>query len=227
MIVPSAILALVWGASAASTVEPRPTLLRGGRTLQTPPPPSNLRRVACGRGIDGDGGLSSCPEGDSLLANVDSLHEVRCCRDGAASGWKQKCADDHPNVFARSEIEGLCHEVSFLDAYALCGADGGRMCTAAEIFGSCAIGTGCNWDRELVWTCGEAGGACGEGSDCCSGRCGAGGECSPWPAANRAVNPGFEDSSVSPWYSNSDDAAAALTLDSSQSHSGSQSVLSV
>ena len=216
----SAILSLICHASLFSA---QAAHLRGRRALQDVVPISDLRRVACGRGADGEGGLAACPEGDSQLVAADSLHEVRCCRDGAASGWKQQCAD-RPGVYARSTLDGQCHAAIFEDARALCDAAGGRICTADEVLDSCAKGTGCNHDRELVWACAAAGAACGEGSACCSGRCGPGGQCLLWPD-NVVENPGFEGASPSPWRVASDDAGAALALDASERRAGARSVL--
>ena len=40
---------------------------------------------------------------------------------------------------------------NFAEAEAICQTAGARLCTVAELGGGCTRGTGCGFDRKLVW----------------------------------------------------------------------------
>ena len=40
---------------------------------------------------------------------------------------------------------------TFAQAEAICATAGARLCTVAELEGSCAAGSGCGFDSELIW----------------------------------------------------------------------------
>jgi len=136
------------------------------------------RAVVCGKGYD-------CAEGDGNLdiVKMNSSHKVRCCRDcvndgSCSSNWEQKCVDYAPEVYARSKKRGKCYVEDFCSAMDVC-ADvfGGRLCTPEEVLESCAKGTGCKYDKEMVWACMYEGGRCQLDEECCSGKCGGEGVC--------------------------------------------------
>ncbi len=135
--------------------------------------------MVCARGVDGPGGLRSCPEGDSKKVHKAELHEVRCCKEQEfdSGGWTSKCGDFDEWIKGRSKIDGECHSLSFWDAFRLCNDADGRLCTKEEVENSCVKGTGCSYDREQVWTCTEEGGDCTENAECCGGQCHQGGYC--------------------------------------------------
>eukprot|EP00984_Skeletonema_dohrnii_P003178 scaffold1060_cov88-Skeletonema_dohrnii-CCMP3373.AAC.1 len=62
-----------------------------------------------------------------------------------------------------------------------------RLCTPLEVENSCAKGTGCNFDKELVWACAYDGHACEADAECCgscvNGTCA--GELSPLGASGQ------------------------------------------
>ncbi|KAL7494233.1 hypothetical protein ACHAWT_008487 [Skeletonema menzelii] len=166
-------------ASPTSPPSPNPTPLPSNAptpppttaTPTNPPAPSGLKTVVCGRG-------SPCSEGNKKTVSVDELHEVRCCvnaPNGLPRWWKQKCLD-HPefgdkDLYARSKFSGVCYnEQTFSQAKAVCSEKGARLCTIKEMEAQCAKGTGCNFDREMVWACGHAGYTCSADSECC-GSC--------------------------------------------------------
>jgi hypothetical protein len=127
--------------------------------------------IFCGRG-------GGCAEGDRDIARIDEIHEVRCCREcsNCSSPWEQKCPSYDPELFALSKMDGVCKRGSFMDALDFCrNITNGRLCTPLEVQNSCAKGTGCQFDREMIWTCAYDGHLCTEDTECC-GSC-VNGEC--------------------------------------------------
>eukprot|EP00985_Skeletonema_marinoi_P017791 scaffold9851_cov214-Skeletonema_marinoi.AAC.2 len=167
--------------TTTTTTQPPPTTTT---TTQAPPttttttteaPPGDgdvYKAIVCGRGY-------GCDEGVWDDALIEELHEVRCCRDCSDGrcprAWKQKCPDEDPDVYSRSKVKGICEEATFLDAIDICDSVGGRLCTPWEVEVGCAAGTGCGFDREMVWTCMYDGHECVEDTECC-GSC-VDGEC--------------------------------------------------
>lgn len=85
-------------------------------------------------------------------ASMEDLHEVRCCSDSIMDGWEKK---DHCSVWSKSKIgngDRCISSTTFDSARAICGSQGGRLCTREEVAGGCAAATGCGFDAELVWT---------------------------------------------------------------------------
>ncbi len=138
-------------------------------------PPTSLevssKTLVCGRGDIPD---KPCEEGLTKTASVDAVHEIRCCRDcdgiNCSRPWKRKCKNFDSDLYALSKINGVCRRGTFAEAQQYCEISGGRLCTPREIENSCAKGTGCNFDRELVWTCGNPGYECTTDAECC-GTC--------------------------------------------------------
>lgn len=159
--------------STTTSTQPPPTTTTTTTTTTSTqePPDEEEKAIVCGRGY-------GCEEGDWEDAPVDSLHEVRCCRDcsgGCPRAWKQKCPDEDPDVFARSKVRGDCETATFYEAIDICDSIGGRLCTPWEIEEGCAAGTGCGFDREMVWACMYDGHECFDDAECC-GSC-VDGEC--------------------------------------------------
>eukprot|EP00039_Didymoeca_costata_P009674 m.128692 g.128692 ORF g.128692 m.128692 type:complete len:2513 (+) comp14564_c0_seq1:55-7593(+) len=70
------------------------------------------------------------------------------CRDLA---WTFK--GNNVNICSSSEISGSCHaESNYLSASALCASQGARLCSTEELADGAAIGSGCSFDFERVWT---------------------------------------------------------------------------
>eukprot|EP00573_Skeletonema_grethae_P005631 CAMPEP_0201712026 /NCGR_PEP_ID=MMETSP0578-20130828/59433_1 /ASSEMBLY_ACC=CAM_ASM_000663 /TAXON_ID=267565 /ORGANISM="Skeletonema grethea, Strain CCMP 1804" /LENGTH=810 /DNA_ID=CAMNT_0048201083 /DNA_START=53 /DNA_END=2485 /DNA_ORIENTATION=- len=170
--------------SATSSPTKNPTSSPTTSPTSSPVVPS--KTLFCGRG-DVDG--KPCAEGRTETAPVDELHEVRCCRDctgiSCSRPWKRKCSTFDPNLYARSKVGGVCKVGTFAEAQEFCenaGGTGTRLCTPREIENNCAKGTGCNFDRELVWACGNDGYQCTTDAECCgscvNGTCGSGSESS-------------------------------------------------
>lgn len=118
------------------------------------PDASTSYLLACGSSFS-----SSCG-GQTASANEAEDHEVRCCRDSAATGWTQPsnrkdiCAD----VWGRSTDanEDCQHALNHEEASAMCAAMGGRLCTAEELLGDCTHNTGCGHNNDLIWSSTEA-----------------------------------------------------------------------
>eukprot|EP00986_Skeletonema_menzelii_P000046 scaffold7_cov142-Skeletonema_menzelii.AAC.6 len=93
-------------------------------------------------------GSSRCAEGDREVAPIDEIHA----------------------------IQGVCKRGTFQEANDFCkSVANGRLCTPLEVQNGCAKGTGCQFDREMVWTCAYHGLECVEDTECCglcvNGRC--------------------------------------------------------
>merc|ERR1711862_202982 len=99
--------------------------------------------VVCGKG-------TGCRNGvDEAVADVSERHEVRCCKDENAPGFKTKCE----GVWAASELGGSCHrEKTYDDAEGICAVYGSRLCTKDDLSRGCTRGTGCSLDGQLVWS---------------------------------------------------------------------------
>ena len=167
--------------SATSSPTKNPTAAPTTSPTSSPVVPS--KTLFCGRG-DVDG--KPCSEGRTKTVPVDELHEVRCCRDCTGINcdrpWKQKCTSFEPNLYAISRVDGVCKVGTFAEAQEFCenaGGAGTRLCTPREIQNNCAKGTGCNFDKELVWACGNDGYQCTTDAECCgscvNGTCGGSG----------------------------------------------------
>merc|ERR1712157_385604 len=105
----------------------------------------NAHNVVCGKGRD------HCTEGDGFLAPNDALHEVRCCSDVNLLNWTKSTQCD---IWVQTQFDGnKCHEnKSYCEANKICANAGGSLCTKAELEAKCTIGTGCEFDNDLIWS---------------------------------------------------------------------------
>lgn len=128
----------------------------------------NFRVVVLGKGGDPD------RDGVVEVIGMNDSHAVRCCREctnGCGDGWREQCPSYDDEIWAKS-ILGGCHVEDFCTASDICADKGGRLCTPEEVLESCTKGTGCNFDRELIWACMYEEGECTLDEECCSGKCG-------------------------------------------------------
>merc|ERR1739836_17057 len=140
---------VVW-TSTIDDSEPSPTSSPVAGTIdeqcadETDGDSTNLRHwAACGR-------VRRCGSQPTGGFNFDVPHEVRCCSDTSKPGWKKNSGCD---VWAQSKMNNVCYEAkNFLEAECICGKHDARLCTREEIEGNCAKGTGCGFDRQVVWT---------------------------------------------------------------------------
>jgi len=148
-----------------------------------PTAPEKSYYVACG----GSHQLAKCGT-ETAVALASELHEVRCCRDEALTGWS-KHSNCPFNVWGESVLkampgapaDGCYHAESYESAVVICEANNGRLCTKEELLGDCSRSTGCYHDRDLIWsstpvpessaTCKAASQECNASSECCSGEC--------------------------------------------------------
>jgi len=79
----------------------------------------------------------------------EETHEVRCCSDTAISGWPKKSYCD---VWAESDLPTCHHSATYAEAEAICSNNNARLCTKEEVSMGCTTGSGCNHDRDHVWT---------------------------------------------------------------------------
>ena len=160
--------------TAAPTSSPTVAPTSSPTSSPTNPPTSlevSSKTLVCGRGDIPD---KPCAEGLTKTASVDEVHEIRCCRDcdgiDCDRPWRRKCSTFDSDLYALSKIDGVCKRGTFTEAQQECEISGGRLCTPREMENSCAKGTGCNFDKELVWTCGNPGYECTTNEQCC-GSC--------------------------------------------------------
>lgn len=138
------------------------------------------KTLVCGRGDIPD---KPCAEGLEGTAPIDTVHEVRCCRDceglNCSKPWKRKCTDFDANLWARTKYAGECKTGTFAEAIDFCRnipGENTRLCTPDEVKNSCTKGTGCQFDREQIWSCAYDGHVCNSDEDCC-GTCNSSGVC--------------------------------------------------
>jgi len=94
-------------------------------------------------------GKSGCPESSAIVEDF-SLHEVRCCSDEAIFGWRKH---DGCSVWTEAVLDRVCYvEKTFEMASAICSNYGGRLCTKNELEADCAADTGCEMNRDLIWS---------------------------------------------------------------------------
>merc|ERR1711933_5336 len=131
---------LIWSGTpvASDPVSPSPS----NAPTDSSPTDESEYYVVCGKG-------RGCNEGNEVLALASELHEVRCCKDEDAPGFKTRC----DNVWAASELGGSCHrEKTYDEAKGICEEYDSRLCTKEEISGQCTRGSGCSLDGHLVWS---------------------------------------------------------------------------
>jgi len=158
-------------------------------------PRDDYKTISCGRGD----GSSRCAEGDRDVAPIDEIHAVRCCRDcdDCSNPWNQKCPNYNPSLYALSKIQGVCKRGTFQEANDFCkSVANGRLCTPLEVQNGCAKGTGCQFDREMVWTCAYHGLECVEDTECCglcvNGRCEGGSGSGPQDQGVQSLTSGLD-----------------------------------
>lgn len=109
--------------------------------------------LGCGR-LD----HAACLAEEPLVADTET-HEVRCCADSLApgfkSGWK-KAEVDGRTVYGESDqfatgVTSCNHGATHDAAKAFCEGFGGRLCTRAEL-DPATRGTGCGHDHDMIWT---------------------------------------------------------------------------
>lgn len=118
------------------------------------PAPGTIYLLACG------GSNKGCA-GQTLEAQKDESHEVRCCADTyLGSGWVQQatCVAAGFNVWGESEISGVgCVNGATHDqATQMCDSMQARLCTADELLADCTRGSGCNHDSDMIWSSTDA-----------------------------------------------------------------------
>jgi len=114
---------------------------------------------ALGLGSSQLGALTACAPDDG------SLNNVRCCateealpRPAAKTcqelGWTNAATFGDSTVCGETDLAlgGCSGLVTWQGASDICAAAGARLCSADELARDEARGTGCNYDRELIWS---------------------------------------------------------------------------
>lgn len=94
---------------------------------------------------------------NSIIAAVVEQHEVVCCADSPKQDWKASAKV--PGVWATAMPDGNCvHAATFIEAFDICDAAGGRLCQRDELLDLAAKEAAgqCNHKKDLVWTSTEA-----------------------------------------------------------------------
>ena len=126
-----------------------------GRTVEVslplppgPPPPTAAPPTGVGSLSCGNPGRNRCGGSTHRLAPHSERHPFRCCSGTRiGSGWLRRANCD---VYAESLLP--CEAATYDDASAICGEVGARLCTKEEYEGKCTRGTGCQYDKELLWS---------------------------------------------------------------------------
>eukprot|EP01047_Picozoa_sp_COSAG01_P046434 COSAG01_NODE_4361_length_5098_cov_2.121024_1_plen_1077_part_10 len=104
-----------------------------------------------------DGSTAKCSESNEL-------HEVRCCSDRQIPGYSDRFRMCGQRVWAESVFTasstggsggqglGCLSNQHWEVAEGVCAADGARLCTIGELASGCSRWTGCNHDRDLIWS---------------------------------------------------------------------------
>ena len=109
--------------------------------------------------------------GGDQAVPMDEPNKVRCCTTVQNVGWPQKC-NTIQGVYGESNVPGCYSSKTFEEAVAICGAyPGGRLCSGAEMTDRCTRGTGCQFNKQLVWGCSPTNLSCQADAECCDGIC--------------------------------------------------------
>ena len=66
---------------------------------------------------------------------------------------------------------GCVADADFAQAVETCQLNNARLCTPEEMLDNCTKGTGCQFNKVLVWVAIASGDACSTDSECASGSC--------------------------------------------------------
>ena len=160
----------------STTNRPPSAKRRRQTTLLLPPttrPPTSEPTVPAEccyeAGCGGHGG--NCIESNHC-SPPEALHEVRCCSDDGLPAFvspgpgyrdpdfysyiQSTESKNHPELgcpFAYRWGSTPCPDpMTYREALDYCTSVDGRLCTKAEVKASCAAGTGCGFDVQLIWT---------------------------------------------------------------------------
>jgi len=101
--------------------------------------------LACGDRTKAD--CEKVEGANEIAAAVTEEHEVRCCAesDPGTDGWVTTC----DGIWAHSPG---CVVETYDEAKQTCSDAGGRLCTLEEVSDLCTVGSGCGFEKDLVWT---------------------------------------------------------------------------
>ena len=97
----------------------------------------------------------------SYCSPPEELHEVSCCADYAAPGFRQLSPETCPDVWGARDFSragggaagGCQHGLNNANAATWCMQHGGRLCTAQELGPmACTAATGCGHSGDLMWS---------------------------------------------------------------------------
>jgi len=106
-------------------------------------PGSEVSYLGCG-----NPGGRRCGGDISKFASHSESHPFRCCSETKiGSGWLKR-----PNCDIYAESLLPCEAANHDASSSICANVGARLCTKEEYEGKCTRGTGCNYDKELLWS---------------------------------------------------------------------------
>merc|ERR1711865_948340 len=94
---------------------------------------------------------NECPSREETI-DYTTLRDVRCCSDTyLGQPWKKK---NQCSVWGATEKinDGCSGKINFNEAMAYCADADGRLCTSEELANDCTIGTGCGYDKAMIWS---------------------------------------------------------------------------
>ena len=118
-------------------------------------PPGSTVLLACGSSVQ------ACSGQTQTVSNLNESHEVRCCVESSTNpgGWSKhssgKCAAaGFTSTWGESDFSGVgCVDSATYDqAQQICSNAGGRLCTKDELLADCTRGSGCGYDRHMIWS---------------------------------------------------------------------------
>ncbi|KAL7528166.1 hypothetical protein ACHAXR_002302 [Thalassiosira sp. AJA248-18] len=111
---------------------------------QTDSVPNCGNAIVCGSSIN-----AGCASPRVRQASPSGLHEVRCCSDTEKTGWKK---NDNCAVWGESDVPQCNSSKTLAEAENICLSAGARLCTAEELEADCTKGSGCQFDKQHVWS---------------------------------------------------------------------------
>jgi len=124
-------------------------------------------------------------EASTRIAQDGEIHAVRCVSDDNRSSDSWRTPRPSCSIWYESDVWGECVRRSWSEAETFCSGHGGRLPTIDEIESNCVVGSGCGYDRQLIWSSStetllECSGSSTGWSDAkCETRCNDLGSCHP------------------------------------------------
>jgi len=118
-----------------------------GKCTTAPSSSCSSKSIVCG---SSRGNCRATPVNE---ASPNTLHEVRCCREGQSGSWNRKYNTCPSDIWGESILPsgvGCVHSATYDEAETYCSNAGGRLCTKDELLADCTRGSGCSHDHDYM-----------------------------------------------------------------------------